>query len=96
MKNYSDAIVWLRKSVEIRPNLWYNRAYLLAAYALTGRHLQPEGLAALNDYKGAFGGYTVQRIRDLYDKELPHTDANMQASIQELYRGLQLAGVPEH
>jgi adenylate cyclase len=67
---------------------------LLAAYALTGRHAQPEGVTALNDYKGAFGGYTVQRIRDLYEKELPHTDPLMQASIQTLYDGLQKAGIP--
>jgi len=95
VKDYSNAIVWLRKSAEVRPNLWYSRAYLLAAYALTGRHEQPEGVTALNDYKGAFGGYTVQRIRDLYEKELPHTDTGIQASIQELYKGLQVAGVPE-
>jgi len=31
----------------------------------------------------------------LYAAELPHPDPGMQASIQELYRGLQLAGVPE-
>ena len=95
MKDYSNAIVWLRKSAEVRPNLWYSRAYLLAAYALTGRHAQPEGVAALSDYKGAFGGYTVQRIRDLYEKELPHTDSGVHASIQELYNGLRLAGVSE-
>jgi adenylate cyclase len=95
MKNYNDAIVWLRKSAEIRPNLWYNRAYLVAAYALNGRHQQTEGIAASSDYKAAFSAYTVQRIRDLYARELPHPDPGMQASIQELYRGLQLAGVSE-
>jgi adenylate cyclase len=95
MKNYQDAIVWLRKSVEMRPTLWFSRAYLLAAYAHTGRHQQPEGVAALTDYKGAFGDYTVQRITDLYEREFLHTDSDMQASIQELYKGLRLAGVPE-
>jgi adenylate cyclase len=94
MEDYSNAIVWLRKSAEVRPNVWYSRAYMLAAYALTGRHVQPEGVAALSDYKGAFGGYTVQRIRELYEKELPHTDPVVQASIQALYDGLQKAGVP--
>ena len=82
------------KAVEVRPNVWYSRAYLLAAYAQLGRHEQPEGRAALSDYNGQFGGYTVQRIRDLYEKELPQTDAVMQASIQALYNGLQKAGVP--
>jgi adenylate cyclase len=94
MQDYDDAIVWLRKAVEVRPNVWYNRAYLLAAYAHLGRHEQPEGRTALSDYNGGFSGYTVQRIRDLYEKELPHTDPLMQASIQALYDGLQKAGVP--
>jgi class 3 adenylate cyclase/TolB-like protein len=94
MRNYDDAIVWLRKAVEVGPNVWYSRAYLLAAYAHLGRHEQPEGRAALSDYNGGFSGYTVQRIRDLYEKELPHTDPVMQASIQALYNGLQKAGVP--
>lgn len=93
MKDYDNAIVWLRKSVELRPNLWFSRAYLLAAYAHTGRHEQPEGLAASNEYRAGFSGYTVQRISDMYEKELPHTDPGMQASIQELYKGLQKAGI---
>ena len=94
MQNYDDAIVWLRKAVEVRPNVWYSRAYLLAAYAHLGRHEQPEGRTALSDYNGGFSGYTVQRISELYEKELPHTDPVMQASIQALYNGLQKAGVP--
>jgi adenylate cyclase len=94
VKDYSNAIVWLRKSAEVRPNLWYNRAYLLAAAAHLGRQEQPEVRAALSDYNEKFSGYTVQRIRDLYEKELPHTDPVMQASIQALYSGLQKAGVP--
>ena len=94
MQNYDDAIVWLRKAVEVSPNVWYSRAYLLAAYAHLGRHERPEGRAALSDYNGGFSGYTVQRIRELYEKELPHTDPVMQASIQALYDGLQKAGVP--
>jgi hypothetical protein len=67
---------------------------LLAAYAHLERHEQPEGRTALSDYNGGFSGYTVQRIRELYEKELPHTDPVMQASIQALYNGLQKAGVP--
>jgi TolB-like protein/Tfp pilus assembly protein PilF len=94
MQNYDDAIVWLRKAVEVRPNVWYSRAYLLAAAAHLGRHEQPELRAALSDYNGGFSGYTVQRIRELYEKELPHTDPVMQAGIQALYDGLQKAGVP--
>ena len=67
---------------------------MLAAAAHLGRQEQPEVRAALSDYNEKFSGYTVQRIRDLYEKELPHTDPLMQASIQALYNGLQKAGVP--
>jgi TolB-like protein len=94
MRKYQDAIVWLRKAAEVKP-FWFNRAYLLAAYALTGQHQQPEGVAALSAYKSSFSEYTLQHIADLYEKEFPHTDAGVQASIQELYKGLRLAGVPE-
>ena len=94
MEDYSNAIVWLRKSAEVRPNVWYSRAYMLAAAAHLGRQEQPEVRAALSDYNEKFSGYTVQRIRDLYEKELPQTNAVMQASIQALYNGLQKAGVP--
>jgi adenylate cyclase len=92
MKKYQDAIIWLRKATEVSP-FWFNRAYLLAAYALTGQHQRPEGVAALNEYKDSFSQYTLQRIADIYEKEFPHTDPNVQASIQELYKGLRLAGV---
>lgn len=95
MTNYDDAVVWLRKSVQVMPNTWYNRAYLLSAYALTGRHEQPEARTAVSDYNSVFSGHTVQHITDMYEKELPHPDPGMQASIQELYKGLRLAGVPE-
>jgi hypothetical protein len=66
-----------------------------AGFAATSSPSRPEDRAALSEYTGAFNGYTVQRIRDLYEKELPHPDPGMQASIQELYKGLCLAGVPE-
>ena len=95
MGDYNSAIIWLRKSVELIPRLWYSQAYLLAAYALTGRHSQPEGAAALTDYNAGFSGYTIERISGLYASELPHPDPGMKASIQELYRGLRTAGVPE-
>jgi adenylate cyclase len=94
MKKYQDAIVWLRKAVEVSP-FWFNRAYLLAAYALTGQHQQPEGVVALSEYNGSFSQYTLQRISDMYEKEFPHTDPGVQASIQELYKGLRTAGVLE-
>jgi tetratricopeptide (TPR) repeat protein len=95
MQDYDNAIVWLRKSVQISPDRWYSRAYLLAAYGLTNRHEQPEARTTLVEHNASFGGYTVGRIRDLYEKERIRPDAGIQASIQQLYKGLQTAGVAE-
>jgi adenylate cyclase len=92
MANYNDAIIWLRKSVELTPDYWYSEAYLLAAYALTMRLQEHEAASTLSDYKRRFSRYTVQYISQLYAYEIPQP--NLQASIQELYRGLHLAGVP--
>jgi adenylate cyclase len=36
MEDCNDAIAWLQRSVEVGPDLWFNRAYLLSAYALIG------------------------------------------------------------
>lgn len=94
MRDYDNAIVWLRKSVELATTVWFSRAYLLAAYALTDRHQQPEAVTARDDYNSTFASYNLQRIRNLYATQLPHPDPVMQASIQALYNGLQKAGVP--
>jgi len=96
MGKYNDAITWLRKSVELRDNAWYSRAYLVSAYALTGRDKQPEAIAALNEFKIKFSEHTVQRIRAVYEKENPQSDPGMQASIRELSKGLLSAGVREN
>jgi tetratricopeptide (TPR) repeat protein len=94
LKSYDDAIVWLRKSVELLPTVFYNRAYLLAAYALTGRLQQTEGITALREYKSGYSQYTVQRLRELYEKENPQDHPVMKDALEEFYRGLQLAGPP--
>ena len=90
MKDYENAIVWLRKAVEVAPNFWFSRAYLLSAYALTGR--QDETRTALSEFKGQFSKYAnLDRIREIYNEQA--YNAGFRASIEELYSGLRLAGV---
>jgi TolB-like protein/Flp pilus assembly protein TadD len=89
-KDYENAIVWLRKAVEVIPNLWFSRAYLLSAYALTGR--QDETRAALNEFKSGFAKHAnLERIREIYNEEAYNT--GFRTSLEELYNGLRLAGV---
>lgn len=95
MKDYDDAIIWLQKSVQARPTLWFSRAHLISAYALTGRLEQDEAQAALTEYREKF--WTKWRlepaIRDYYAKEIPNHHPNFRASVEELFKGLQLAGI---
>src|ERR1700751_5432080 len=59
--DYQNAIAWLEKSVRARDNVWYNRAYLISAYALMGR---PEVNAALSEYREKFKDWPLERVRN--------------------------------
>jgi TolB-like protein/Flp pilus assembly protein TadD len=91
MGNYDDAIVWLRKSVEERPTVWFSRAHLVSAFALAGR--QAEAVSALNDFNNALPGYTLTRIQDIYLQEIPNQHLAFQNTLNELFKGLQQAGM---
>ena len=91
MRNYDDAIVWLRKSVAERPTVWFPRAHLVSAFALTGNGA--DAAAALKDFDNALPGYTLARIQEIYLKEIPNNDPTFQKTLQELYKGLQQAGM---
>lgn len=91
MGNYDDAIVWLRRAVEERRTVWFSRAHLVSAFALAGK--QTEAVDALNDFNGALPGYTLARIRDIYSQEIPNQHLAFQATLNELFKGLQQAGM---
>jgi TolB-like protein/Tfp pilus assembly protein PilF len=84
MRDYDDAVVWLRKSVEVRPNLWFSRAMLISSYALTGRHEQSEARAALTDFNSGFSKYNnLERISEVYNEEA-YSNKDFRASLREL------------
>ena len=88
LQNYGDAIRWLQQSVDKRGNLWFNGAFLVAAYSLAGR--REEAHEALHQfYDRGFGWYTPRRIAEIYGTELPN---NEQLRHQELFWGLEFAG----
>jgi adenylate cyclase len=91
MKKYDEAILWLRKSVAERDSVWFSRAHLVSAFALTGN--ATDAAAALKDFDNALPGYTLSRIQDIYLHEIPNKDPAFQNTLQELYKGLQLAGM---
>jgi hypothetical protein len=63
----------------------------VAAFALAGR--QVEAVAALNDFNNALPGYTVARIKDIYLQEIPNQNEGFTNTLNELFRGLQQAGM---
>ena len=91
MKNYDEAILWLRKSVAERPTVWFSRAHLVSAFALTGNGT--DAAAALKDFTNALPGYTLTRIQDIYLKETFNKHPAFETTLQELYKGLQQAGM---
>jgi adenylate cyclase len=89
---YRDAIPWLRKSVDARPNLWYNRLYLVSAYALSDD--EANARAALNEFNGRFAGYTLARV-GMREQEIPNSNPVVGAGLEQFHEGLRLAGMPE-
>jgi adenylate cyclase len=90
--NYHAAIPWLRKSVELRPNLWYNRLYLVSACALDGE--QEAAVSALRDFAQLFPGYTVARV--ISDEQTnPNSNSLMVEGRRKFHEGLLKAGVPQ-
>jgi adenylate cyclase len=91
--NYSKAITWLRQSVALRPNDWYNRLYLVSAYALDDQ--LDEAKRVLREFSDnpQFAGYTRARVTSEF-KVIPNDNAVIVAARAKLQQGLQLAGMP--
>jgi adenylate cyclase len=93
MGDYDNAINWLQKSVQLQPTFWASRMHLISAYALTGRLAQPEAQAALEEYLANFKNWRSPNIRDWFAKADPNPHPGFAAYLEELYKGLQIAGV---
>jgi tetratricopeptide (TPR) repeat protein len=94
MGKYRDAIPWLQKSVAMRPNMWYNRLYLVSAYALTNQNEEAvNGLREFNA-RAEFVGYTIERVKS-NEAAVPADNPVIASSRLKLHEGLQMAGMPE-
>ena len=92
---YEEAIPWLLKSVQARPNLWYNRAYLGSAYALLGR--RDDAAKALAELARRFPEpvFTLAVVRMHENAATPSSGASVVAAREKFHEGLLLAGMPE-
>jgi adenylate cyclase len=92
--DYHNAIASLEKSVALRQNLWYNRLYLVSAYALVGNQDQARRvLGEFNSYP-QFHGYTLERV-DLSEGANPNDNPVVVAGRQKFHEGLLKAGMAE-
>jgi tetratricopeptide (TPR) repeat protein len=90
--NYGDAIDWLKRSIMIRTNFWYTRAWLIAAYALNNQiHAAQQ---ALIEFKRLFpqlnsvAAVVGAEVSSMFSHPLL-IDAR-----QRMLEGLALAGLP--
>jgi adenylate cyclase len=92
-KDYDRAIQWLQKAIQLRPTTWFIRAYLISAYALTGRLHEQEAKVAVNEYKQKFTAWPlVPNIKDYYAAD-QYRDAHpdFRAMNHELLKGIEIA-----
>jgi len=92
LADYPQAITALEESVAVRPNLWFSRAWLIAAYALSGRN--DNAAAARDEFIQKFPQYNRAWIADIYGKENQYNNATLQTASAELLKGLERAKLP--
>jgi adenylate cyclase len=86
-----EAIDWLEKSVKAWPKLWYNRAYLVAAYTLRGK--KAAASRALKAFDKRFPKWTLERVvRE--EKANPNNNSFMVNGRKRLHDALLSAGMP--
>ena len=92
---YEQAIPWLRKSVETRPNVWYNRLYLVSAYARCD--MKQAAMRALDEFNRRFptpvctAAVVVER-----EGAEPNDEPVVVAAREKFHEGLLWAGMAEH
>lgn len=93
-QQYAEAIHWLERSVRNWPEVWYNRAYLASAHALSGR---PGSRAAarrvLRALDRRFPEHTLARVIE-HERATPDNIRSFVAMRERFHEGLRLAGMP--
>jgi adenylate cyclase len=91
-ESYDAAITWLEKSIEARPTVWYNRLYLVSAYALQGDVGKARDV--LENFRGRFPGYTLARVIE-NEHANPNANEIVVSARGEFHAGLLAAGLEE-
>lgn len=94
LEQYHQAIPWLRRSIAARPNLWFNRLYLVSACALAD--LPGEAERALAAFNRVFQrpAYTLAVV-ERHEAAQPNDDTTVAAGRKRFHQGLIRAGMAE-
>ncbi len=92
--DYDQAIPWFRKSIETRPNLWFNRLYLISAYALVDA--LDEAVRGLAEFNRRFPtpACTLTVVKQ-QESANPNNNPTVVAARDKFHEGLRRAGMPE-
>lgn len=88
---YANAIKWLDESVRVRPNLWFPRAWLIAAYSLNDQG--NEAKAARDEFIKTFPKWNLARITEHYAQER-FDSPTLKAATDRMIEGLRKAELP--
>jgi adenylate cyclase len=94
-ERYGEAVPWLLKSVQARPNLWYNRAYLASAYALWDK--PKDGARALTELNRRFPDpvFTLAIVTGHESEATPSSDPVVVGAREKFHEGLLRAGMAQ-
>ncbi len=90
--DYRDAIPWLQKSVGLRPDDWFNRLYLVSAYALDTQMDEAKRVLREFYHHPKFAGYTLEKVTS-DEKATPNDNKFVVSVRQKFHEGLQMAGM---
>ena len=91
MENYEEAIPWLKLSTELWTKLFYNRLYLVSAYAHIGE--EDSARRELAEFNGIFPDYTIKRVIE-NEETNPNTLPFVVEGRRKYHVGLRIAGMP--
>jgi len=90
--DYRKAIDWLERSVAIRGNFWYSRAWLIAAYALSD-HIDA-ARQSLIEFRASFPHLNSVAMIINAERNIPHSNPLLIDAREKVHDGLILVGLP--
>ncbi len=94
MGNDAEATKHLVPAVELWPNLWYNRCYLIAAYAQLKDSTAAAAALRELDSVPEFAGYTLKKVLE-NETHVPSSNPFVQQGRQRFHESLLLGGMPQ-